>query len=379
MTTPTNAQPPRASTLGDTEVSGLVALHRRVVSNERGVGLAILRVLLVFPALAYAAIATIRNALYDRGILPSVRAEARVISVGNLTAGGTGKTPVVIALARAALRAGLRPAVLIRGYRKAGSSESDEARLLERALSGVPVVVGPERARSAQIAIAHGADLLLLDDGFQHRRLARDVDVVLLDARDPFGGGWQLPRGFRREPQRGLRRARVVILTRADRVGGRGEPRIEQLIADVRRAAARPDLPVLLENHRATALVDRQGAVVASIAELRAVRVFVFSGIGDPHTLSETVRAVGAEVVGSSTFPDHHEYREDDLRRIFVAATAANAQRIVTTEKDLVRLEGRHLEREITALRIEAEFDGGDCALEGERLLGFEWVTPPSA
>lgn len=378
MTKPTNAHDLGASTPGDTEASGLVALHRRVASNERGAGLAILRVLLVVPALAYAAIATIRNALYDRGILPSIRANVRVISVGNLTAGGTGKTPVVIALARAARRAGLRPAVLLRGYRKAGSSESDEARVLESALAGVPIVVGPQRVRSAAIAIAHGADLLLLDDGFQHRRLARDVDVVLLDARDPFGAGWQLPRGFRREPPSALRRARLVILTRADRVGRRGEPPIAQLVADVRRIAARPDLPVLLENHRATSVVDSAGSVVASIAELRGARVFVFSGIGDPRTLSETVRGIGGEVVGSSTFPDHHEYREADLRKIFAAATAANAQRIVTTEKDLVRLAGHRFEREITALRIAAEFEGGDSSAEAERLLGFAWVNPPS-
>lgn len=354
--------------------SSLVTLHRRVVSGERGFGLALLRAGLTIPAVIYDAVARLRNRLYDFGWFAGHAVPARVISVGNLTAGGTGKTPVVIALARAAISAGHQPAVLLRGYRKDGAADSDEARLLERALPGTPIVVGPDRVRSARIAIAHGADLLLLDDGFQHRRLARDVDVVLLDARDPFGGGWQLPRGFRREPVSGLSRAHVVVLTRVDRLPVRdadGVRRAEEVVARRTRAGT----PILRERHRAVRLVDRDFAPIADVDSLRGRRTFAFSGIGDPSSLAETLVALGANVVGCESFPDHHEFTDSDLERLGARAGELAAEVTVTTEKDLARLSGRAVPFPVSALSIEACFEPGEPIAEASRRLGFPWPT----
>ncbi|MBI4878532.1 MAG: tetraacyldisaccharide 4'-kinase, partial [Planctomycetes bacterium] len=175
-------------------------------------GRTLLGSLAALASLPYGLAVRLRNRAYDAGLLRARCAAAVVVSVGNLSVGGTGKTPLVAMLARAARAAGRTPAILLRGYRRGArrAAESDEAALHARLAQGVLVVADPDRVRGAERALAAGADLLILDDGFQHRRLKRDLDLVLADARDPFAGGRLLPRGLLREPLSSLARAHAL-------------------------------------------------------------------------------------------------------------------------------------------------------------------------
>ncbi|MCA8925488.1 MAG: tetraacyldisaccharide 4'-kinase, partial [Planctomycetes bacterium] len=193
--------------------------------ERRGVGPALARALLAACAALYALVVRARNWAYARGLLRAHAAPLPVISVGNLTAGGTGKTPLVIALAQALLARGLRVAVLARGYGAARDGElNDELREIAERVPQALLVPGRDRVRSAERAALRGADVILLDDGFQHRRLRRDLDLVLVDCTDPWGPAGVLPRGLLREPRGGIRRADWVILTRAEQAPERVAP-----------------------------------------------------------------------------------------------------------------------------------------------------------
>lgn len=313
--------------------------------------------LLQAPALLYRAAVSVRNHRYDRPGA-SVQAGIPVISVGNLSVGGTGKTPLVAWIAARLLEEGRSPAVVSRGYggtagrgpclvsegrgplvssRVAG----DEPLLLARRLPGVAVVVGSDRVAGASAARAAGADVVVLDDGFQHRRLARDLDLVLLDVRDPFGGYRLLPAGPLREPVSSLRRADAAILTRSR--PGEPFPVLERVIR--RHVAA---LPVLRAGHRVAGFVGPQGE--ARPAPERAV---AFCGIGHADAFFVDVSRAGTEVVAWRSFPDHHRYAPSDLAAI--AALAARHGAVpVTTEKDLCRLDGQAPIADLLALRIDA-------------------------
>lgn len=279
----------------------------------------------------YGAAVVARNLLFDVGIRKPREAGIPVVSVGNLTVGGTGKTPFVLFLAREALRHGLRPAVVLRGYR-GGTAGSDEARLLETGLPGAPVLVDPDRVRAARRAATEGADLVLLDDGFQHRRIRRHVDLVLLDARRPFGNGALLPAGTLREPVPSLRRASAVVLTRCGRIS---PPELEATRRFLERRFRRP---VIACDHVPVAL-DEEG-VGRAPTEIAGRRVLSFSGIGDPLALSETLTRLGARVEEAMDFGDHHPYSPADLERIHRRARELAVDWVVTTEKDRARLPG---------------------------------------
>lgn len=340
------------------------ALLRRVMSSERSFGLDLLRVVLRAASWGYGLGVRVRNRAFDLGIKRSHRLAVPVISIGNLTAGGTGKTPIVVRLAALAGARGLRPAILTRGYRRAGSTNlgSDEAALLERNLVGVPVIVDPDRVAGGRRAIAGGADLLILDDGFQHRRLARTQDVVLLDAREPFGGDALLPRGLLREPVSGLERAHAVIVTRADRI----DPAQREVLR-ARLAALLPaGTPIAFERHAPRDLVDLADGSAHELQLLRGARVVAFSGIGDPRTLSETLGASGAEVVTALDFGDHHEFARGDIQRIDAAVARHPGALAITTEKDAMRLHEIRPTARTLALRIHA------AGIEAGAATGFE-------
>src|SRR5438876_5539483 len=203
-------------------------LQDLISGRARGVGSSLCRLALSVASGPYGSAVHLRNWCYDRGWLPTHRPPVPVISVGNLTAGGTGKTPCVEYLARFLQARGLRPAVLSRGYRGNGRP-NDEALILEANLPDVPHLQGKDRVtRASQAVRVFGADVLILDDGFQHRRLRRDLDLVLIDAMNPWGHGRLLPRGLLREPISSLRRADAVIVTRLDQA----QPaEIERIIA----------------------------------------------------------------------------------------------------------------------------------------------------
>jgi tetraacyldisaccharide 4'-kinase len=293
-------------------------------------------------SLPYGAAIGLRNRLYDGGGLPRTKLPCPVISVGNLTVGGTGKTPLVMLLAELMQEAGWRPAILSRGFGGRSSrgvhvvsdgrrllatpeTAGDEPVLMARTLPSVPVLTGPDRVRTGKAALDRfGAKLLILDDAFQHRRLARDLDIVLTDLTLPFGNGCLLPAGPLREPVQALKRARIVIRTGSE--------------AEVRTSPASTDAGGLRGFHRPCELVRGDGAERHPPAMLAGKRLLAFAGLGRPDAFRKTLAALGADVADFLPFPDHHAYRRSDIEGIRQRAVAASAEFIVTTEKDAVRL-----------------------------------------
>ncbi|HOD29700.1 MAG TPA: tetraacyldisaccharide 4'-kinase [Syntrophales bacterium] len=293
-------------------------------------------------SLPYGAAIGLRNRLYNGGGLPRTKLPCPVISVGNLTVGGTGKTPLVMLLAELMQEAGRRPAILSRGFGGRSSrgvqvvsdgrrllaapeTAGDEPVLMARTLPSVPVLAGPDRVRTGRAALDRfGATLLILDDAFQHRRLVRDLDIVLADLALPFGNGCLLPAGPLREPVQALRRARIVIRTGSE--------------AEARTTPASADAGGLRGFHRPRELVRGDGAERHPPAMLAGKRLLAFAGLGRPDAFRKTLAALGAEVAVFLPFPDHHDYRRTDIEDIRRRAAAAKAELIVTTEKDAVRL-----------------------------------------
>lgn len=290
------------------------------------------RLVLSPAAMAYGAVIRARNRYYDdsrhvrRAVVP-------VVSVGNLTTGGTGKTPMVIWVASRLRERGRRPAVLTRGYRARPGHEADEVLELRHALPDVPVVVDADRVAGASRAVsAHGADCCLLDDGFQHRRLHRDLDIVLVDVLNPWGDGALLPAGHLREPPQALGRAGLVVLTRCNQAA---RARGDAVQAEIHAAA--PAVRVLRANVQPARLFDLDRSE-ASPEELRHASVLSVCGLANPRTFETLLASSGARLVGSLRFADHHAYTQHDLDRIADAARTSNVSRVVTTRKDWVKL-----------------------------------------
>jgi tetraacyldisaccharide 4'-kinase len=302
----------------------------------------------------------LRNGLYDRGRKRTHRAPVPVVSVGNLTLGGTGKTPCVEYVARYFREQGLLVATLSRGY---GSREgrNDEARVLEMNLDDVPHLQGADRVALARAAAEElESEVLVLDDGLQHRRLARDLDVVLLDATEPWGYGHLFPRGLLRESPRGLARAGAVVLTRCDLAAPEALARLREQVA---RLA--PGVAVAETTHRPVEWVNAEHATLPLDA-LRGRPVAAFCGIGNPEGFRRTVQGLGLEVAAFRAFPDHHAYARADVEDLRSwARQQATECVVVTTQKDLVKLPLTRVgERELWALRIRLHFLSGQEQLD---------------
>lgn len=326
----------------------------------------------------YESLIRVRNTLYDRCILPANCLACPVISVGNITAGGTGKTPMTIYISRMLRDWGLRPVVVSRGYRgkgeKTGAVVSDGAHLLcgpdisgdepylmASALFEVPVVVGADRCKAGSVAIARFApSVIILDDGFQHRLLFRDVDIVLVDDGKFFGNMRLIPRGRLREPIVSLGRADGLILTRA------GEPP-----ASFERAkACVPGKPIFVSNHIPVLCGIYEGAAPLAagieggnktipLDVLQAARVFGFSGIAQNDEFSRTIKDVAGSMAGFVAFSDHHQYTDGELAGIAHEAVEKSADYIVTTRKDYVRAAGRIPGRiPVAVIDVEISFPG---------------------
>lgn len=319
--------------------TALFRFHRAVVDPaRRGPLLCLARCALAVPACGYGLLARARNGLYRAGALPTHAAAVPVISVGNITAGGTGKTPFVAWLARLFVIRKRRPAILSRGYGgDPRSGVDDENEMLARLAGGVPVVVDPDRVAGARRAVReHGADVLILDDGFQHRRLARELDIVLIDALRPFGAGRMLPRGLLREPLRGLRRAGMVIVTRCDLVG----PERLQAIRD-RLGTLAPGVPVACCRTVVTGLrpLGDAGLEPVEPQALREGRWAAFCGIGNPEGFGRTLEKAGCRPAFLDAFADHTTYTPRTIEAVLAKARAEGCTGVVTTEKDAVKLE----------------------------------------
>jgi tetraacyldisaccharide 4'-kinase len=307
---------------------------RQIMSGQsRGLGAGLARVVLACVEPVYTLVVGARNHLFDRQLMRSSRLPRPVISVGNLTTGGTGKTPVVQWIVRELQAMSHKPAVLMRGYKRVDAqSRSDEEQLLRDSLA-VPVFADPRRFLAGQHALkAHPEiDVFVLDDGFQHRKLARDLDIVLIDATNPFGYDHVLPRGMLRESLAGLARVGVVILTRVDLAPAE---QLEEIESTVR--SANTSVPMLRTIHR---LGEVQGdGNRKTLEQLSGNKVWAFCGIGNPEAFENALRKAGVELAGVTRFGDHHPYDPDDLDRLRAAAKSAGATVLLTTEKDFVKL-----------------------------------------
>lgn len=335
-------------------------------------------VLLLLSAL-YGLAVTLRHGLYRVHVFKTRRLPLRVISVGNITLGGTGKTPAVIAIAKLLLKQGQHPAVLSRGYGRERESDllvvsdgsmsdidaaqgGDEPLLIASKAPGVPVVVGADRYRAGRLAIERfRPDVLVLDDGFQHIRLARDVNIALLDAADPFGSGRLFPAGILREPLSALKRADIVLLTGADRA--KDTERLKEVIG--RHTAA----PIFTWRRSPVDLVDVMTGKARPLSSLRGERVLAFSGIARPASFFSLLRELGAVVRTELAYPDHYQYKDSDLDVIARKTADVMAGTIITTEKDAIRLKALRPEG-IWSLRIEQQVVEAE---EWEKLIVSEY------
>lgn len=306
-----------------------------ISGRRRGVAAELVRGALALGIPAYGAAVICRNWLFDRRLRRMHRVSVPVVSVGNLTTGGTGKTPVVAELAAWFRSRGVRPCLVSRGYRSLDPVGNDELRVLAQLCPGIPHVQHRDRVTAAGDAVRlHKAEMLILDDGFQHRRLARDLDLVLLDATNPWGYGHLLPRGLLREPKSALRRAGLVLLTRVDQVTG------EVLTSLKQEVAGRTDAPLVTVRFAPTGVLSRSGTA-AQLSTLAGQRIAAFCGIGNPNGFRRTLSQAGLAVSNESftTFADHHHYTSRQLRDLADRARSRGAAALVTTHKDLVKLD----------------------------------------
>lgn len=308
----------------------------------------------------YRAAVGVRNLGYDRRWWESHAVSVPVISLGNITAGGTGKTPLAAFLAEKLRQRGFQPGIVSRGYRSMNGAANDERLVLEQLLPNVPQVQHRDRVAGATIAIRDfGCDVVLLDDGFQHRRLKRDLDLVLIDATRPWGFGRLLPRGLLREPLASLRRADLIVLTRCDQVSA-------DCLSDIRRDLARwrnsdacvevRFLPKRLRNARGEC---------RPLSALNAENCLSFCGIGNPEGFRRLLANLQVPQP-PMVFPDHHHYSADDLQQLGEQAASVQATMILTTQKDLVKIPCTELSgRSLWAVEIAAEIVTGEDHLDG--------------
>ncbi|MCK4300612.1 MAG: tetraacyldisaccharide 4'-kinase, partial [Planctomycetes bacterium] len=298
----------------------------------------LLRVLLAVVSWPYGLVVKLRNFLYDRQfwMFKTVHFPVAVVSVGNVAVGGTGKTPFVELLARRLSERGRGVCILSRGYGHGSEARrNDEYLMLKELLPEVPHLVGPERLLTGiQAILQFRSDVLILDDGFQHRKLARDLDIVLVDALQPLGLGHLLPRGRLRELVSGLGRAHLICLTHSDLV----EPEaLEQVSQRVSRLT--PGVPILEAKHQPRALrpvlPDGEEQPVGALA---GKRVAAFCALGSPESFIEELRRLGAEVVHQALFPDHHRFTVSEFQRLCADAGDAGAELLLCTHKDAVKL-----------------------------------------
>jgi tetraacyldisaccharide 4'-kinase len=284
---------------------------------------------------------------------------APVVSVGNIVAGGTGKTPMTLWLCRFLVENGYHPAVLSRGYGRKSSEAAlvpgsgdlsalskdfgDEPVLMAERSPDVPIWVGRDRLSSGKAALENGdVDVFVLDDGFQHLALTRDLDLVLLDCRSPFGNWFLLPGGPLREPVSNLRRADALILTRAD-----DESRAAELKATLGEAF--PGIPVFACRHRLSGFKPADRGTVLSPDCMRGLKAVAFAGIAGPEGFFRSLEDVGIQVCAPFSFPDHYRYTEADLLRIIESSMKSKADAIITTAKDFVRVPQEYREVIVTA------------------------------
>ncbi len=311
----------------------------------------------------YAAI-ILRELMYRYGVLEAATLPVPVISVGNITMGGTGKTQFLELLAKILLDRGKKVAILSRGYAglKVGEKQvNDEYLELSERLPSVPILLGKDRLSNAKKALEDsGPDCLLLDDGFQHLRLTRDLDIVVIDGLEPFGNGRLLPAGTLREPPASINRANLVILSHTDLCRPAEIQAIKKRLAEL--AETDRHIPILEAVHHPLCLEDMTARHVET-SWLRDKKVYAFCGLGNPRSFEGTLRLMGADMVRFKEFPDHYHYTTKELHSIDNEASTLGVDAVVTTHKDFVKIKDaadkKSWQTPIFSLRVEMRITNG--------------------
>ncbi len=334
--------------------------YRKLISGQStGFGACLLRFLLKVAAIGYALVVRLRNFMYFKGLIKAHKVDAAVFCIGNITVGGTGKTPLVVWLCNL-LSQNYKYAILTRGYKATQNSKLktqnciDEPAMLAESCPGAEVIINPDRVAGAAEAIEkYAAKVLIMDDGFQHRRLARDLDIVAIDATQPFGYGKLLPAGLLREPVSSLKRAGAVVITRCDQVT---EAQLSEL--ELKLQATNPDMVITKSIHAVVSVKYPEPSVIPakagiqkssekmdsyssrndSVEQLNGKKIFAFCGIGNPDAFLNTIKDLGAELAGSTIYDDHYQYTDACLAEISEQAGKLGADLILTTQKDWTKV-----------------------------------------
>ena len=334
----------------------------------------ILRVL----ELVYHVIIKIRGIFYKLGIFKSEKLDVKTISVGNITTGGTGKTPVVEKLASELAARDKKIGILSRGYYSKGDSPliisdgkeiltemhkaGDELYMMASHLSGIPIVKGKDRHKAGELAISEfDLDMLIIDDSFQHLQLERDLDIVVVDALNPFGYDHLLPRGVLREPLSSLKRSDIIVISRADQVAERKLDMIKYTIYNHNNEVdifTSNHCPVNLKN-----LATNNKKNIENLKDLKGKKALALSGIGNPESFVKSLEELNIQVVETAIYPDHYDYKQDDVMDIVMKAQLNDVDFIITTEKDAVKFDEKILENfkkmdaDLYSLGIELMFN----------------------
>ncbi len=362
---------------------------RKLISGQKaGLGAGLLRLLLGLAAGGYSIAVRLRNFLYSKEWLKVHRSDAAVISVGNITVGGTGKTPLVVWLCKEIISdsrfqiSNCQCAILTRGYKTRRAScvmrraknkhntqyairntEIDEPAILAESCPEVKVIVNPDRVAGAGEAISKfGANTLIMDDGFQHRRLVRDLDIIAIDATRPFGYGKMLPAGLLREPIASLKRAGAVVITRCDQVTEAELSEIERKLQIIN-----PDVIIARSIHAPTYVKSADNQEI-SLEQLKDKKIFTFCGIGNPDSFFNTIKSLNCDLAGEKVYNDHHHYTNDCLADIYEQAGGLKADLILTTQKDWTKIKRLALLKKdipLGYIGIEIKFLAGEDKLRG--------------
>jgi tetraacyldisaccharide 4'-kinase len=359
-----------------------IYLYKLVHGEKSGATATFLLWLLRFMSFVYGIGVFVKLGLYKYGILRQHKLACRVISLGNITVGGTGKTPTALRLAAIIRDMGYRVVILNRGYRAAwrGSvglvsdgrrifmtvdEAGDEAYLLAKNLPGVAVVIGKNRTITGDYAVNNlKAEVIILDDGYQHWQLARDLDIVLIDTINVFGNNFLLPRGTLREPLTNLERADAVLLTKVDQSTDDARDAIRDTLALYN------DRALIVESiHNPRNFIEIEDwykgvrPETVALEAIRGRRVLAFSAIGNPSSFEQTINDTGADVVDAVRFPDHHDYTMAEMQEVMQKAVDNEVCALVTTEKDAVKIPSEfiHSDRPLPlyVLGIEVKFTDG--------------------
>lgn len=344
--------------------------YKKLISGQsKGIAVMIVRATLRLLAGPYATIIGIRNLLYSKGWFKIYRVNVPVISVGNITVGGTGKTPLVIWLYNQIIQNSKSKTcdesaesiqncgILTRGYKT-----TDEPKILAQNCPAAKVIINTDRVAGAQEATnKYNAQVLIMDDGFQHRCLARNLDIVTIDTTCPFGYGRILPAGLLREPVCQLKRADAAVLTRSDQITTN---ELESLEAQICRI--NPNILIVKAVHNPICAQTMRSEQIA-IEQLNGKKIFAFCGIGNPDAFFSTITKTGAQLAGSKIYNDHHIYTDEDVSDIYEEAKYLGADLVLTTQKDWIKISPVKLpaaEMQFAYLKIEIKLTDGEDKLK---------------